>query len=202
MRNHRNDLVTRYPSVRSRAIGGFTLIELMIVIGIVAIIASVAVPGFSSSRDRQAVTAAANEILGMLQVARFEALKRKKNSYLCPINADAVNQYSDVTCLGPDEDWSGGLIVWVDDNRDDIFDAPASDTQLNELVKFHERFQNVDIQLTGGANYPGYAGSIIGTSATDLEIHICPSSGNDSYTRKIYIGAGEPYILEEGVVCP
>ncbi len=53
--------------------GGFTLIELMTVLTIIAILATLAVPRFSASIQRQRLDAAANRIVADLRLARQHA---------------------------------------------------------------------------------------------------------------------------------
>jgi prepilin-type N-terminal cleavage/methylation domain-containing protein len=58
---------------------GLTLIELLIVIVIVGILATLSIPKISEIRKRMAADAAANQVLGDLRRARSEALKRNKS---------------------------------------------------------------------------------------------------------------------------
>jgi len=55
---------------------GFTLIELMIVIALIAIIAGIAVPNYQSSMQNTRETSARNSLVGALQLARSEAITR------------------------------------------------------------------------------------------------------------------------------
>ncbi len=58
---------------------GFTIIELMIVVIIVAILASMAVPGFQSMIERRRLIGAAEAVYSDLQFAKSEALKKGVN---------------------------------------------------------------------------------------------------------------------------
>ncbi|MCP3661179.1 MAG: prepilin-type N-terminal cleavage/methylation domain-containing protein, partial [Gammaproteobacteria bacterium] len=56
---------------------GFTLVELMITILILAILLGFAVPSFQAMMRNNAVVAASNQLLGALLLARSEAVKRE-----------------------------------------------------------------------------------------------------------------------------
>ena len=58
---------------------GFTIIELMIVVIIVAILASMAIPSFQSMIERRRLIGAAEAVYSDLQFAKSEALKKDIN---------------------------------------------------------------------------------------------------------------------------
>jgi type IV fimbrial biogenesis protein FimT len=62
---------------------GFTLIELMVGVGIVAILMAVAVPTFSASRLNNQLRASANGLVASANLARSEAIKRSSNVRMC-----------------------------------------------------------------------------------------------------------------------
>ena len=57
--------------------GGFTLIELMIGLAVMAILASMSVPAMSGIFNRMRLTGVANELAANLQYARTEAVRRR-----------------------------------------------------------------------------------------------------------------------------
>jgi prepilin-type N-terminal cleavage/methylation domain-containing protein len=63
---------------------GFTLVELMVALTIAAIILSFAVPSFRTFRQNNRLTAVANDLLGAMQTARTEAIKRQLPVSVCP----------------------------------------------------------------------------------------------------------------------
>src|SRR5690606_994659 len=81
---------------------GFTLIELMVVLPIIAIVALVAAPDYQSSIESSRKTSATNNLLGALQFARSEALTRRSDVRVCA-SSDGT------TCSG--SDWSTGGVV-------------------------------------------------------------------------------------------
>jgi type IV fimbrial biogenesis protein FimT len=60
---------------------GFSLIELMIVVSIIIITSSIAVPSFKAWIQNTQIRTAAESIHGGLQKARTEALKRNTNIF-------------------------------------------------------------------------------------------------------------------------
>lgn len=86
---------------------GFTLIELMITIGIAAILMSVGIPSFAKMISSSRLTSQFSVILGDLVYARSEAVKRHAPISLCPT--------SDQSSCNSSSDWDGGWLIFVDD---------------------------------------------------------------------------------------
>ena len=67
---------------------GFTLIELMVVIAVMAIMASLATPSFQQLLAAQRVRITGYNIVGDMLLARNEAVKRGENVTLTPVASD------------------------------------------------------------------------------------------------------------------
>ncbi|MCP4465037.1 MAG: prepilin-type N-terminal cleavage/methylation domain-containing protein [Planctomycetaceae bacterium] len=63
---------------------GFTLVELLIALAILAIVVGIAVPSFQALLHRGGGTATSNQLLGALLLARSEAVKRVSLDALSP----------------------------------------------------------------------------------------------------------------------
>jgi type IV fimbrial biogenesis protein FimT len=67
-------------SPRRPAVRGFTIIELMVAIAIVAILATLAGPSMTDLIDRRRLASQTEAITDLLQIARSEAIKHSSNS--------------------------------------------------------------------------------------------------------------------------
>lgn len=86
---------------------GFSLIEMMSVIGIAAILASVGAPSLKYMLEVNQLAAQTNRIVSALHFARSEAVKRNARVTLCKSDDGAVCDNS--------AGWQDGWIVFVDD---------------------------------------------------------------------------------------
>jgi type IV fimbrial biogenesis protein FimT len=104
--------------MRKAASGGFTLIELMVALAVMAIVLGLAVPGFQSMVNGNRLTGAANELVASLQTARIEAIRRSRRVVVCTsanANAGVAATCSNVNI--------NGWITFVDVNPNGEFDA-------------------------------------------------------------------------------
>jgi type IV fimbrial biogenesis protein FimT len=62
---------------------GFTLVELMVTLAVAAIVLTIAVPGFQNLVRNNRIATQTNELVGSLQLARSEAVKRSTNVTIC-----------------------------------------------------------------------------------------------------------------------
>jgi len=96
---------------------GFTMIELMVVVIVLAVLLTVAVPSFEAVMNANRLAGASNEMMASLQTARMEAVRRNARVALC-LSANANDAAP--TCANADVD---GWIVFVDADKDDAFSA-------------------------------------------------------------------------------
>lgn len=72
----------RYGAGLGRA-GGFTLVELMVTVAVVAIVGAIAAPAFANMVRHNRLVSSSNEMIAALQLARAEALARRSTGTLC-----------------------------------------------------------------------------------------------------------------------
>ena len=84
---------------------GFSLVELMIVITVLGVLVSVAAPSFSKLIKDSQMTAAVNDTVGALQLARSESIRLGKRVNVEPLDNDiniGLRVYVDTTTNGYD----------------------------------------------------------------------------------------------------
>jgi type IV fimbrial biogenesis protein FimT len=87
---------------------GYTLVEMMVVILIVAILLTVGVPSYRYVTNSNRVSAEVNALLGDLQFARSEAVKEGATVTVCPL-ADPTA--SSPSCAANSTEWDKGWLV-------------------------------------------------------------------------------------------
>lgn len=107
---------------------GFTLIELMVVIAIMAILLSLAVPSMSRFLAQWQLKSAVNAFSGSMRQARSEAIKSTRMVTVCPKVANAEN------CAGNVGDWVNGWVVYLDLNNNGQKDANEQVLQVKDGV--------------------------------------------------------------------
>lgn len=85
---------------------GFTLLELLITVAVLAIVLAIGVPSFADMIRNNRLASESNELVTSITLARSEALKRGIPVSVCP--------RSGATCADS-TDWSNGWLVFTDD---------------------------------------------------------------------------------------
>jgi type IV fimbrial biogenesis protein FimT len=161
---------------------GFTLTEMLVVTGIVAILLAIGIPSYKYLTTSYRMSAEINNLVGDLQFARGEALKEGNGVTVC-VSSDGL------TCTGG-SNWNPGWIVFSDPNA-------------NATVDPGERLLKVQAAFTGRTpdtfrpnpavvtwvtfNREGFATTAAGLVATTLTL--TESTNNATYTRCLQISA-------------
>lgn len=189
---------------------GFTLTELLVIMAIIAIFASFAIPSFRGLTASTSVSNAVNAFVSDTRYARGEAMRRGKNVTICR-SADAA--LIPPKCSGAGEpavgSWMEGWVVFVDENGNGAFNA-ASDT----VLRVQQALPGIGSFLavnTGGTaannrNYIVYqaTGRAVGLLSRWLvKAPGAASAANTPYTRTLCMNfVGRVRTLSGGVPCP
>lgn len=105
---------------------GFTLVELVVTIALLAILTSLAIPGFSEFLRQWRRDNATRGLSTSLQLARTEAIKTSRQVIVCPS--------TDGTSCAASTEWNTGWIVFQDDGGGTEANANNQTLDANEPV--------------------------------------------------------------------
>ncbi len=164
---HREPKKTQQITLQSR-LKGTTLVELMVVVGILAILGTLGVPSFLSILTKSRITSETNQLNGLIRFARFKAIEQEQLAVLCP-----TSDYS--LC---NDDWNAPKIVFIDANHNNerdpqesmLMSMPKSNSSnqiysRNRTLKFYES----------------------GITASPASVRICPASKEAKYARLLTV---------------
>ena len=124
-------------------IRGFTLIELIVTVAIAAILLTIGVPSFQTMILNNTRVAQTNEFVGVLNLARSEAIKRGSRVVICR-STNGSSCATDTTGI-----WEGGWIAFVDRNQNGVLNAGAPDNE--EVLKMQSSIANRFTLRSGSA---------------------------------------------------
>ena len=142
---------------------GFTLLELMVTVGIAAILMSVGVPSFRSVIMDNRMVRDSNQFVASINLARSSAVRFQRNATIC----NSANFDAAVPSCAATTDWSNGWIVWVDKDRDGATDA-------NEILAVHPPIDDTTTFSAPNAELFSYDARGFGTSPAD-NLTMCDS---------------------------
>ncbi len=174
--------------------GGFTLIELMVTMIVAVIVLTVGIPAFSAFVKNNRLVTVTNALIGAMNLARSEAIKRGIRVTLCK-SGDG----SGCSVIG---NWEQGWIVFTDPN-----DNATYDNATETLLLAHESISN-NVTMTGNGNVADYV-SYVASGQVRLtnggfqlgNITICDDrSGNVG--NRIVISRTGRVRLDKQITCP
>lgn len=144
---------------------GFTLVELLVAVSLLAVIVSAAVPAFNRLTERERAVASTNTLVAHFQLARNTAISRKTFVTVCP-TADGAR-------CADNNVWSNGWMTFVDASKTG---QPQSGKDILRVEPNNSRSL---FMHSGGRRRVRFtpAGMAYGTNIT---VNICPQSGSDA----------------------
>jgi type IV fimbrial biogenesis protein FimT len=158
---------------------GFTLTELLVVTGIVAILLGIGVPSYRYITNSYRMSAEVNGLLGDLQYARAEAIREGQTVTACVSN-------SSTACTGGGN-WANGWIVFSDPNNNQIVVAGTVLRVQGAFTGTAPDTFNAGAVTAITFNREGFATTAGGFAGTTLTLH--DSTANSAWSRCLVITA-------------
>jgi len=162
---------------------GFSLYELLMTLGLAALLLSIGLPSFTGTLARSRQTVEINALFHAIHLARKESIMRRKVVSLCP-SEDSH------TCL-PGMDWSSGWIMFENADRD----SPPRIDPGEVVLKTHRVSESVRIR----ANRRGFTLRATFLRATNGTFVVCDAQNRTrpkglivSYTGRPRVAFGRP----------
>ena len=159
-----------------RRSSGFSLVELMITIAVLAVIIAISAPSFTGVFNSNRLTSRANELGASLQVARSEALRRNAPVVVC-------RSENGTDCAGALGSWDTWITIDADDEvlRVDSVKPPVELTADVHTISF--RGNGVARDAAGDLLDAGFVACI-------------PTTRPDANQRLISVGLGSRVTVE------
>lgn len=97
-----------------QAVRGFSLVELVVTVGVLAVVVGISAPLFTNMTNSNRLTGNANELVAAFQIARSESIRRNVRTVIC--------ESQNLTTCRNGSPWRG-WIVFADANRNNVLDT-------------------------------------------------------------------------------
>lgn len=161
-----------------RVAGGYSLYELIITIGVVAVITSLGVPSFGKMVADHRLRVEVDALFHAVHLARKESILRRRAVTLCPTR-DALN-------CQPGMDWSIGWMMFVNLDRDQPATRDSNEPVLQQF--------SVDIHNQVTANRTSFSFRTTELRATNGTFIFCDKAGRAAPRALVVSYTGRPRV--------
>lgn len=177
---------------RRSAAAGFTLVELMVTIAILAVLVAAAAPSFMETIRTTRLQTQSNALFTALMLARSEAVKRNYRVVVCR-SADGSS------CAGAGG-WEQGWLVYPDKDGDNTLDADEP------VIRAYGALTGNNTLRTG-VNYANRVTFRPDATVTQFDtFRLCvPDAVDDQARRVVVSGSGRPRVekvADATAICP
>ena len=161
---------------RSLRQSGFTMVELMVTVAIMAVLLTIAAPSFSEIMLSTRLASFANSFIASAQLARSEAIKRNAQVRVCRSTTS--------TSCASSGGWQQGWVVFLDRNGNGAVDF-NTDPNLDDTIIQKQAALVTGFQLTG--NSYSVAFQSMGDIPNSVSLVLCRASPLGAQERRITI---------------
>jgi len=148
---------------------GFSILELLICIGIVSILSTISFSSMGTLTNKQSIDSQVREIRSALQLTRSLAVTNSNVWTLCTLNAE-------FECV---KDGGRTLAVFRDDNQN-------RDVDSDEPLKLHTSITNLSVKLSA-SNRSYIRFKINGSSKESGNFQVCALNSEFDYGRQVIV---------------
>lgn len=157
---------------------GYSLYELLVTTGLIAVLLAVGIPSFASIIARQRQLTEINALFHAIHVARKESIMRRRAVSLCP-------SHDGLSCTNG-TDWSGGWLMFENSDRD----SPPHVDSGEPVLQRHAVSSDVIIQ----ANRRGFTLRATFLRATNGTFIVCDRSNRIPAKGLVVSYTGRPRV--------
>ena len=142
---------------------GFTLIELMVTIALMALFAAFAIPAMNGFVEQQRVNSTLSNYTNALTFARNEAIRQNLPVVVCGAQISSAGQLSGCT-TGASPNWSEGIFLYGDVDKNQVYSVTGATQDINIRVVQSPNRSGATDKVTVNSGSRSSTGTIINSS--------------------------------------
>lgn len=170
---------------------GFTLTELLIVMAIAAIMATIALPNMSGWIASRRIASHAEQIANLLRFSRGEAVRLNLPVYICPAQVKKDGTVDNQCDFGKKEQ---GMLAFGDKNDNKAYDGDAADVFLRNVV-LNDDIKDKRINYT--FNHIAFGSS---QPTADRVVWTFNQNGTFGYTKDQHLASTSSFFYSGGYI--
>jgi len=152
---------------------GFTLVEMLVTIAILAIVLMVGIPSFNSIIKSSNMSSNSSDLVTALNFARIESVKRGTSVELSQTDGAS---------------WEGGLVVWADEDNSNSMDS-------DEVLRYWDEFSNGSSIVSDG-DISSFIFSASGEVNNNDILTLCDDRTGETGREITILSSGAVYAME------